>query len=194
MACLPITALVAHPRTWSVCDAPGAKWCSEWKLHSARKRSNSMKQTVMRIALVVLGLVLIGHALIHLGIIPGGMPGPDGRTGWTGHSWLLDQFLDAPVIWVIGVVLVAGTILFFFAGGLGLLGMPFLKGRWKAATIIASALSLLLFAVTWTGLLPHPSDAIFGPIISGVLLVGLLVDLLLEHMVLRQPRHALGRF
>jgi len=153
-----------------------------------------MKQTVMRIALVVLGLVLIGHALIHHWIIPGGMPGPDGRTGWTGHSWLLDQFLDAPVIWVIGVVLVAGTILFFFAGGLGLLGMPFLKGRWKAATIIASALSLLLFAVTWTGLLPHPSDAILGPIISGVLLVGLLVDLLLEHMVLRQPRHALGRF
>jgi len=81
-----------------------------------------MKQTVMRIALVVLGLVLIGHALIHLGIIPGGMPGPDGRTGWTGHSWLLDQFLDAPVIWVIGVVLVAGTILFFFADGLGLRG------------------------------------------------------------------------
>lgn len=48
-------------------------------------------------------------------------------------------------------------------------------------------LSLLLFAVTWTGLLPHPSDAIWGPVISGTLLVGLLVDLLLEHTVL-QPK------
>lgn len=154
-----------------------------------------MKQTVMRIALVVLGLVLIGHALIHLGIIPPGMPGPDGRTGWTGHSWLLDQFLGPSIIWAIGVVLVAGTILFFVAGGLGLLGVPYLREHWKAATITGSVLSLLLFAVTWTGLLPHPSDAIFGPIISGVVLVGLLVDLLLEHTVL-QPRlrHLPSRF
>jgi hypothetical protein len=144
-----------------------------------------MKHTVMRIALMVLGLVLIGHALIHLGIIPGGMQGPDGRTGWSGQSWLLDHFLSASVIWAIGIVLVIGTILFFVAGGLGLLGVPFLKGRWKAATIVASVLSLLLFAVTWTGLLPHPSDAVFGPVISGVLLVGLLVDLLLEYTVLR---------
>lgn len=151
-----------------------------------------MKQTVMRIARVVLGLVLIGHGLIHLGIIPGGMQGSDGRTGWSGQSWLLDRFLGAPVIWAIGVVLVAGTILFFVAGGLGLLGVPFLKRRWKAATIVACTLSLLLFAVTWTGLLPHPTDAVFGPVISGALLVGLLVDLLLEHTVLQPKplRHA----
>ena len=32
-----------------------------------------------------------------------------------------------------------------------LLGVPFLKERWKAATIIASVLSLLLFTVTWKG-------------------------------------------
>lgn len=166
-----------------------AKWCSEWDLHSAREISNTMKHIVMRIALVVLGLILIGHGLIHLGIIPGGMPGPDGKTGWSGHSWLLDQFLSPSIIWAIGVVLVAGTILFFIAGGLGLLGVPFLKGRWKTVTIMASILSLLLFAVTWTGLLPHPSDAIFGPIISGVVLVGLLIDLLLGHTVLQSRLH-----
>jgi hypothetical protein len=148
-----------------------------------------MKHIVIRIALIVLGLVLIGHALIHLGIIPGGMQGPDGRTGWSGYSWLLGQFLGASVIWAIGVVLVAGTILFFVAGGLGLFGVPFLKERWKAASIIASVLSLLLFAVTWTGLLPHPSDAIFGPVISGALLVGLLIDLPLERTVLRPRTH-----
>jgi hypothetical protein len=113
------------------------------------------------------------------------MQGADGRTGWSGHSWLLDQFLSPSVIWAIGVVLVIGTILFYVTGGLGVLGVPFLKRRWKAATIIASLLSLLLFVVTWTGLLPHPSDAVFGPVISGVLLVGLLVDLLLEHTALR---------
>ncbi|MDQ2904495.1 MAG: hypothetical protein M3Y81_13190 [Chloroflexota bacterium] len=142
---------------------------------------------IVCIALIVLGLVLIGHALIHIGIIPGGMQGPAGRTGWSGHSWLLDQFLGAPVIWALGVVLVAGTILFFVAGGLGLFGVPFLKGRWKAATIIASVLSLLLFAVTWTGILPRPSDAVFGPVISGTLFVGLLVEQLLEHTI---PRDA----
>jgi hypothetical protein len=141
----------------------------------------SMKHTVIRITRLALALVLIVHSLIHLGIIPGGMQGPDGRTGWSGASWLLDRFLDTSIIWAIGVVLVAGTILFYVAGGLGLLGVPFLKRRWKGATIVASVLSLLLFAVTWTGLLPHPSDAIWGPVISGVLLVGLL----LEHTVLR---------
>ena len=163
-------------------------------VHSARKDSNTMKHIVMRLVLFVLGLVLIGHAAIHLGIIPGGMPGPDGRTGWSGHSGLLDPFLGAPVIWAIGVILVAGTILFFVVGGLGLFGVPYLKERWKEATIVASALSLLLFAVTWTGILPHPSDAVFGPVISGVVLIGLLVDGLLERTVL-QPglRHAADR-
>jgi hypothetical protein len=143
-----------------------------------------MKNIVKRFALTVLGLGLIGHAAIHLGMIPGGMPGPDGRTGWSGHSGLLDPFLGAPVIWAIGVVLLAGTILFFVVGGLGLFGVSFLKGRWKAATIVACVLSLLLFAVTWTGLLPHPSDAVFGPVISGMVLFGLLIDLLLERTVL----------
>jgi Na+/proline symporter len=92
-------------------------------------------------------------------------------------------------------VLVAGTILFFVTGGPGLLGIPFLKRRWKAATIVASILSLLLFAVTWTGLLPHPSDAVFGPVISEALLVGLLVALLLEHTALQhKPHHMADRF
>ncbi len=153
-----------------------------------------MKHIVMRLALAVLGLVLIGHAAIHLGIIPGGMPGPDGRTGWSGHSGLLDPFLATPVIRAIVVALLAGTILFFVAGGLGLFGVPFLKGRWKAATIVASVLSLLLFAVTWTGILPHPSDAVFGPVISGVVLLGVFVDLGLERTVLQSRlRHAAGR-
>jgi len=148
-----------------------------------------MKHIVMRFGLVVLGLSLIGHAAIHLGIIPGGMPGPNGRTGWSGHSGLLDPFLSAPAIGTIGVILLAGTILFFVAGGLGLFGVPFLKEGWKAATIVACVFSLLLFAVTWTGLLPHPSDAVFGPIISGAVLIGLLVDMLLEHTVLHRKLH-----
>ena len=75
-----------------------------------------MKYISVRIARAVLALVLIGHALIHLGIIPGGIQGPDGRTGWSGHSGLLDQFLGAPVVWVIAMALLAGTILFFVAG------------------------------------------------------------------------------
>ena len=154
-----------------------------------------MKHITMRLASIVLALVLIGHAAIHLGIIPGGMPGPDGRTGWSGHSWLLDPFLGTQVTRAIGVILVAGTILFFVTGGLGLFGVPFLKERWKAATIVASVLSLLLFAVTWNGLLPHPSDAVFGPVISGVVLLGLLIDLLLEHRFLQhRPQYASSRF
>ena len=154
-----------------------------------------MKPTLVRITRIVLALVLMAHGLIHLGLIPGGMQGADRRTGWSGHSWLLGSFLGTSVIWAIGVILVAGTILFFVAGGLGLFGVPFLKERWKAATMVASALSLLLFAVTWTGILPHPSDAIWGPVMSGTLLVGLLVDLLLEYTVLQpKPRHAPSRF
>lgn len=153
-----------------------------------------MKHIVMRLICIMLALLLIGHALIHLGIILGGMPGPDGRTGWSGHSWLLDQFLGTPVLWVIGVILVAGTILCFVAGGLGLAGIPFLKARWKVATIVASLLSLLLFAVTWKGILPHPSDAVFGPVISGLVLFGLLVDVLLEHTILHhKAAHAPDR-
>ena len=148
-----------------------------------------MKQRGIRIARILLGLVLIGHAAIHLGIIPGGIAGPDGRTGWSGHSWLLDPLLGAPVIQAIGVVLMAGTVLFFAAGGLGLLGVPLLKEHWKGTTIVACVLSLLLFAVTWTGLLPHPSDAVFGPVISGVVLLGLLVDLGLARTVLYLRLH-----
>lgn len=129
--------------------------------------------------------VLIVHSLIHLGIIPGGLQEPDGRTGWSGASWLLDRFLDTSAIRAIGVVLITGTMLFFVIGALGLLGIPLLRGRWKAATIAASILSLLLFAVTWNGILPHPSDAFWGPIISGVLLAGLLIVSILERTILR---------
>ncbi len=151
-----------------------------------------MREKVVRIASIVLGILVIGHSLIHLGIIPGGLPGPDGKSGWSGASWLLDGFLSSSAIRAIGALLLAGTILFFVAGGLGLFGVPMLKRHWKAATIVGSVLSLLLFAVTWTGLLPQPLDAIWGPVISGVLLAGLIVDLLLERMILRPnpPLHA----
>jgi hypothetical protein len=135
-------------------------------------------------------MVLIAHSLIHLGIIPGGMQGPDGKTGWSGASWLLDGFLASPVIRAIVVMLLTATILFYMAGGLGLLGIPFLKERWKRAVIIGSVFSLLLFAVTWTGLLPNPMDAVWGPVISGTLLIGLLVDELVEHGV--GVKHAQG--
>jgi len=83
-------------------NTPPSRRCSEWELHCARKRNNPMKYISVRIARAVLALVLIGHALIHLGSIRGGMQGPDGRTGWSGASWLLDRFLDASIIWAIG--------------------------------------------------------------------------------------------
>jgi len=143
-----------------------------------------------RFAGITLAVVLIGHSLIHLGIIPGGLPGPDGKTGWSGASWLLDRFLASPVIHAIGVLLLAATILFYVAGSLGLLGVPFLKERWKMATIAGSIASLLLFAVTWTGLLPNPMDAVWGPVISDIVLIGLLVDELVEHGI--RVKHAPG--
>lgn len=74
-----------------------------------------MKHKIVRIARIVFALFLMVHGLIHLGIIPGGFQGSDGRTGWSGQSWLLDRFLSAPVIWAIGVVLVAGRVLFYLA-------------------------------------------------------------------------------
>jgi hypothetical protein len=40
-----------------------------------------MKHTVVYIARIMLAFILLVHALIHLGIIAGGMQGPDGRTG-----------------------------------------------------------------------------------------------------------------
>jgi hypothetical protein len=85
---------------------------------------------------------------------------PDGRTGWSGQYWLLDHILDASVIWTISVILLLGTLLFLVTGSLGLFSVPFRKGRWKAATLVGSILSLLFLAVTWTGILPHPTDAI----------------------------------
>jgi hypothetical protein len=58
------------------------------------------------------------------------------------------------------VILLLGTLLFIATGSLDLLSVSLRKGRWKAATLVGSTLSLLFLAVTWIGILPNPTDAI----------------------------------
>jgi hypothetical protein len=61
------------------------------------------------------------------------------------------MLMSAPIIRAIGVVLLIVTVLCFVADALGLFGVPFLKERWEGLIITGAVLSLVLFAVTWTG-------------------------------------------
>jgi hypothetical protein len=122
---------------------------------------------------VVMGLLLVGHALIHTGYLT---PPPDAKPDappWPfrlDRSWLLSRLGPrSPVTRMIGMVLVAVTVAGSVTAAVGLLtGQEW----WQGSAVASAAASLVLL-----GLYAHP-----------LLLLGFIVDaLILSVVVLRWP-------
>lgn len=123
-----------------------------------------------RLGAAAAGSVLLCYGLVHLLIWPGAPTGTPGeRYRWDGTTGVLG-WMPAPGVWTTGGILLATTVLGHACGAAGLAGVPVLR-RFRLAAIGAGAAgSLGLYAVTWPGLEPSPTDFSAGPVISGLLL------------------------
>jgi hypothetical protein len=116
------------------------------------------------------GSVLLCYGLVHLLVWPGAPTGTPGeRYRWNGTTRVLD-WLPGSAVWAIGGMLLAVTVLGHTFGAAGLVGVPVVRRFRLAATGTGAAASLCLYAVTWPGLEPTPTDFSAGPVISGLLL------------------------
>ena len=130
---------------------------------------------------MILGIVLIGHALAHGGLAAAPIPGdPDPKPGdfFTdiGRSWLFQRLgLSPDSVKKIGIVLVIFSTIGFILAGLGELGVFGLDKIWTTVTGISAIGSMILLVSFW-----HPW------LILGILLdAGLLILLMLNKFPLK---------
>ncbi|SNQ50012.1 conserved hypothetical protein [Frankia canadensis] len=123
-----------------------------------------------RLSAAAAGSMLLCYGLVHLLVWPGAPTGTPGeRYGWDGASRLLD-WLPAAAVRTTGGLLLAVAVLGHACGAAGVAGVPVLRRYRLATTGAGAAGSLGLYAVTWPGLQPSPTDFSAGPVISGLLL------------------------
>lgn len=119
-----------------------------------------------------LGIYLILHGLIHsLFLSYSKNDYGDSYTGWSGKSWILDSFLDADIVNLIGKTIWIIIIILFVLSGLAILKVPVLKDYAELLIIIASVLALIALAVFFNGLHPTPYNFLIGIAIDIILLL-----------------------
>jgi hypothetical protein len=123
---------------------------------------------------IVLGLFLMGHALIHLGYLSPVPPRTAGGPEWPfemSKSWLVTNVgLSADLIRPIGPVLVAITVVVLLAAGLATLRVVVPHEWWQALVLtgaVASLITLALFFHPWL---------LFGVAIDAALLYLVLIN------------------
>lgn len=121
-----------------------------------------------RVIRILLGLVLIGHGLVHLAIYPGADAAEGGKLFWNGTTRFGS---DAGSTEAFGHALIVAVVVLYVAAGLALIVRKLLP---VAGYLLAGAsvLSLAAFWWMWPGLEPEPGDYWRGPVISAV---GLLI-------------------
>jgi hypothetical protein len=90
--------------------------------------------------LVVAGVVLIAHGLVHLLYLDS-----DVKEFAFEDSWLVSESAGRPL----GIPLMAATVAAFVLLGLAVFGVPLLADAWPAITIAASITSLALLVTFW---------------------------------------------
>ncbi|CAO5230415.1 hypothetical protein [Frankia sp. AgKG'84/4] len=116
------------------------------------------------------GSVLLCYGLVHLLVWPGAPTGTPGeRYRWDGSTGVLD-WLPHPAVSAVGGLLLAVSVLGYACGAAGVIGMPVMRQVRLGAIGVGASSSLCLYAVTWPGLQPTPTDFSAGPVISALLL------------------------
>lgn len=119
-------------------------------------------------------LVLHGLVAMSLATVPVPQPGalrtPYLPAWWrpdVDSAWPISRLgLSESLVRTFGWVLWLGSLLFFIAAALGVLGLPGLNTAWQPLAVIGSVLSLLLLGLYW-----HPW-LVVGVVINLVILAG----------------------
>ena len=124
---------------------------------------------------IIVGIFLVLHGLVHLLYcgqsqrvfeLQAGMLWPDG-------SWAFSGILGDVRARVLATFLLALAAIAFVAGGAGLFAR---QTWWQTATVIAAALSSVIFVLFWDGGWQNLDDkGIIALLINGAILVALLV-------------------
>ncbi|WP_261565558.1 hypothetical protein [Frankia gtarii] len=137
----------------------------------------AVADTGRRLAGAAAGSVLFCYGLVHLLVWPGAPTGTPGeRYGWDGETQLLG-WLPTWAVWTVGGILLTAAVLGHAVGGAGLAGLPIARRYRLTATGTGAAGSLALFAVTWPGLAPAPTEFSAGPVVSGLLLASVVATI-----------------
>jgi hypothetical protein len=107
-----------------------------------------------------IGLVLLGHGLIHL-IMP---------SVWDGTSPLLSGMGGYTLSTMVSVLLGTTIICYAVAAG-GIVRIPVLRDVRMEAAIFGSLTSLAMFALMWNALIPGSINYVGGPIVSFIVMV-----------------------
>jgi hypothetical protein len=123
---------------------------------------------------IVLGLFLVGHALVHLGYLSPVPPQSAGGPEWPfemSKSWLVTNVgFSADLVRPIGTVLVAITVVLLLGAGLATLRFVVPHEWWQALVLtgaVASLITLALFFHPWL---------LFGVAIDAALLYLVLIN------------------
>ncbi|MCK9894758.1 hypothetical protein [Frankia sp. AgB32] len=137
-------------------------------------RHRAILDAVRLLGAAAAGSVLLCYGLVHLLVWPGAPTGTPGeRYRWNGSTDVLGWLPDSAV-WAVGGILLAASVFGYACGAAGVIGMPILRRLRLVAIGVGSSASLCLYAVTWPGLQPTPTDFSTGPVISALLLASVL--------------------
>lgn len=118
------------------------------------------------------GIYLIIHGLIHsLFLMYSLNEDKQTYTGWSGKSWLLDNFFDSNLVDIIGKTIWILIIILFIISGAGILGLPIITDYKEPLIIFTSVLAIFAFIIFFNGLYPTPYHYLIGLSIDIVLIV-----------------------
>ena len=108
------------------------------------------------LVLIVVGVLLLAHALVHLLYLARDVP-----EFTLDHSWLVPDAARRPV----GLVLMVATVVTFTLVALAVWGVPGLSAVWPVLTVAAGVLSAVLLVLFWS------TNLVVGLVIDAALVV-----------------------
>lgn len=132
-----------------------------------------LKVTIMSIWEYIITVFLLIHGILHLYVGAAPNKDPSGnKIGWTGQSWLLNQFLPDKIIRSIGLILWGIATIGFISAGIGFL---FQQEWWHPMASLSAATGIIVQTLTWKDLKPKPMHYIQGLILNAAIIIVLLI-------------------
>jgi len=122
------------------------------------------------------GIYLVFHGLIHQSLTEENLEEKTQvYSGSSGHSWLLERFMDYETTQALGKMIWMSLVFLFIIAGLGILALPWVNLLPEFIILLASFLSIAAYFLFFNGLDPTPYHWLLAPLIDITLILYILV-------------------